>query len=146
VAYKKDISKIKAPGQTHPVIVLYDNDSGASSIKSAVKEASSKVKNVNTPLGQVIGNLYALATPPLPGSQESRIEDFFDAELKATVLEGKTFNDKNDFDTPTHYGKKVFAHRVVRAKAESANFDGFHPLLTDLASIIKAHQPATSPE
>jgi RNA-directed DNA polymerase len=144
VAYKKDIAKIKAPGQAHPVIVLYDNDSGASSIKSAVKEASSKGKAATPHSAHVIGNLYALATPLIGDSEESKIEDFFDAALKATVIEGKTFDDSNDLDTPKHYGKKIFAHRVVRAKADSANFEGFHPLLTEMASIIKAHSPTAN--
>ena len=61
--------------------------------------------------------MYAVPTPFGPNSAPSKIEDFFDDTLKATVLDGKTFNDGKVFEVDKHYGKKVFAHKVVRPKA-----------------------------
>lgn len=142
--YKKETAKFKAPGGKHPVIVLYDNDSGATSIRSLVKEISGNKLNGTEPFAHLVRNLYVVATPLLSGAKESKIEDFFDAALKATVINGKTFDDKNDLETETHYGKKIFAHKVIRPQADSIDFSGFHPLLANLVSAIKAHAAAVT--
>lgn len=64
-------------------------------------------------------------------------------------MDGKAFSDENNFDTTTHYGKKVFAHKVVRPNADSVNFDGFRPLLNNLVLAINGHvakvQAASAP-
>ena len=135
--YKKETAVFGAPGQEHPVIVVYDNDSGAKSIRSAVKEASGR--SPEGEYSQVIRNLYVVPTPLPNNAEESKIEDFFDDATKNTVIAGKTFNENNKFETGTQYGKKVFAHRVVKSKAGSINFDGFRPLLEVLSSVIAAH-------
>jgi RNA-directed DNA polymerase len=137
--YKKETGKFRASGEKHPVVILYDNDSGASPIRNAVKEACGMIVKGTEPFVHVVRNLYVMPTPLPPGARESKIEDFFEASLKATVIAGKTFDDKNEFDTATHYGKKVFAHRVVRANADSINFNGFRPLLTNLVLAITTH-------
>lgn len=41
--------------------------------------------------------------------------------------------------------EKVFAHRVVRPKAENLDFSGFRPLLTNLVAAINKHKPAIAP-
>jgi RNA-directed DNA polymerase len=137
--YKKETVKFKAPGQKHPTIILYDNDSGAHHIRSAVRSACGKKVSGKEAFVQVVGNLYAMATPLLEGVQESKIEDFFDASIKTTAVGGKTFDSSNDFDSATHYGKKIFAHSVVRPNANTINFNGFRPLLTNLVSAIQRH-------
>jgi RNA-directed DNA polymerase len=90
-----------------------------------------------------MGNLYAMATPLLGGAHESKIEDFFEPATKATVSDGKSFDDSNDVNATTHYGKKVFAYGVaygvVRPNADTINFNGFRPLLTNLVSAIRSH-------
>jgi RNA-directed DNA polymerase len=142
--YKKETAKFKAPGQKHAVVILYDNDSGAARIRSAIKEASGKVVNGTESFVHIVRNLYAMATPLPTGVQQSKIEDFFETTIKATVVEGKTFSDENEFDTATHYGKKIFAHRVVRPNADSINFNGFRPLLSNLVSAIRSHAATAS--
>ncbi len=142
--YKKETGKFNAPGQKHPVVVLYDNDSGASPIRSAVKQACGSAPNGTEPFFHVVRNLYAMATPLPNGAKQSKIEDFFEATLKATVIDNKTFDDQNEFDTATHYGKKVFAHKVVRPNADTINFSGFRLLLTNLVLTMKAHATTTS--
>jgi RNA-directed DNA polymerase len=137
--YKKETAKFKAPGLKHPVVVLYDNDSGASPIRSAVKQACGTAPNGTEPFIHVVRSLYAMATPLPNGANQSKIEDFFEAKLKATVIDNKTFNDQNQFDTSTQYGKNVFAHKVVRPNADTINFNGFRPLLTNLVAAIKGH-------
>jgi RNA-directed DNA polymerase len=142
--YKKETGKFKAPGQKYPVIVLYDNDSGAKPIRNAVKEACNTMPDFAKPFVHVVRNLYAMPTPLPNGATQSKIEDFFEATLKATVIENKTFDDQNVFDTTTNYGKKVFAHKVVRPNADTINFNGFRPLLTNLVSAMKSHAATAS--
>ena len=126
--YNKETEKFKAPGLRHPVIIVYDNDAGAGPICSAIKQVAKKAVNGTEPYIHVVHNLYAVPTPRLISAKDSKIEDFFDAATKATVIDGKTFVDKNTYDSTKHYGKKIFAHRVVRPKANTINFTGFQPL------------------
>jgi RNA-directed DNA polymerase len=140
--YKKETAKFKAPGQQQPVIIIYDNDSGAKAILHAANQAARKKLSTTQPFEHVFRNLYLVPTPLLNGAGESKIEDFFDASVKATVVAGKTFNETNTFDTATQYGKKVFAYKVVRPNADTIDFSGFEPLLTNLVSAMQSHAPA----
>src|SRR5260370_22156262 len=139
--YKKETNKFKAPGQKSPVIILYDNDSGAPKIRSALKQASGTTVNGTEPFVRAIRNLYAVPTPLVNGVNESKIEDFFDAPTRATVIGGKRFNDNNNFDVAKHYGKNIFAFQVVEKRAASIDFKGFRPLLTNLVAVLKSHSP-----
>ncbi len=141
--YKKDTEKFNAPGLKNPVIILYDNDSGAKAIRSAIEQASRKKVERTERFVHVVRNLYAVPTP-LNGAEESRIEEFFDVSLKSTVIGGKTFHHKNGFDVAKHYGKKIFADQVVKKGANSINFEKFRPLLTNLGSVIESHAAAVS--
>ncbi|MGD0632506.1 MAG: hypothetical protein ABR987_24545, partial [Terracidiphilus sp.] len=137
--YKKETARFNGPGQKCPVIVLYDNDTGATPIRRAVKDACGKAVNAADPFTHVVRNLYVMGTPLLNGAQESKIEDFFEPAVLATMIAGKAFDAANNIDTATHYGKKVFAYGVVRKNASSINFDGFRPLLTNLKATIGFH-------
>jgi len=122
---------------------LYDNDSGAGGIKGIIKEFAPKKFDAAEPFVKIARNLYAVPTPPTTGSKQSKIEDFFDPDILATKLDGKTFSDGNKFDPEKHYGKHVFAHKVVRPMAEAINFQGFVPVLTNIVAAITAHMSAT---
>jgi RNA-directed DNA polymerase len=141
--YKRETRNFRAPGQTNPVIVLFDNDKGAKAIKSAVKENAGKTLTGTEIFTHITRNLYAVATPLINNSTESTIEDFFEASVKATVVGGKTFSNQNNYDSATQYGKKIFAHSVIRPNASSINFDGFRQLLSNLVAAITGH--ATNP-
>lgn len=138
--YKKETRRFTAPGLAHPVIIVYDNDDGAKSIWSTIKENSKTQPTGVEPFVHVIKNMYAVPTPIAIGRVTSKIEDFFGNAIKATAIEGKTFNAGNNFDPDKHYGKKVFAHRVVRLKADTINFTGFRPLLINIAAAIRHHK------
>jgi RNA-directed DNA polymerase len=140
--YKRETDKFKAPGQKSPIIIFYDNDSGAKTIRAALKETRGRPVKCTEPFVHAIRNMYAVPTPLINGATESKIEDFFDEATKASVIGGKTFNDKNGFDIAKHYGKKIFAHHVVRYGADSVNFEGFRPLLTNLVAAIQSHAAA----
>lgn len=138
--YKKIISRFHAPSQAGPVVVLYDNDSGAKSIRNVIKEASKHTVKGTEPFVHVVRNMYAVPTPLLGKAQESTIEDFFDQKTRDVLVGGKSFHPgQTDFDKEIHYGKKVFAYRVVREHAHSIDFTGFRPLLKNLTLAIHAY-------
>ena len=80
------------------------------------------------PFVHVTRNLYAVPTPLKDGEATSKIEDFFGEDLLATKIGVKTFNPSNNYDSKDHYGKIVFAHKIVRQKADAIDFTGFRPL------------------
>jgi RNA-directed DNA polymerase len=141
--YHKEIKRFHAPGGENPVIVLVDNDAGAKEkgkIFNSVKDISGAIVTGAEPFSHVTSNLYLVATPLKPGEVTSMIEDFFDKATKAIPIGSKTFDPCNEFDTDTHYGKHVFAVKVVRANADKIDFTGFNPLLSNIASVIDAHK------
>lgn len=108
LAYSKETAHFSGPGQTEPVIVIYDNDDGGKKIRNSISNVS-KVKLTGAePFVHVSKNLYAVPTPLQARVESSKIEDFFDADIKKTLIEGKTFNEGNSFDPHKHYGKIVF--------------------------------------
>jgi hypothetical protein len=141
-SYKKETDRFKAVGQKNPVIVLYDNDSGADPIRNTLKQISGKKVDKTEPFVRVIRNLYAMPTPLVAGLQETKIEDFFDAATKAIPIGSKTFKNGNNFDPDKHFGKKIFAHQIVRVRAPTIDFQGFRPLLTNLVAVVKSHTTA----
>lgn len=145
VAYKKETKGFTGPGLTEPVVILYDNDTAAKSIRNAIKNVSKVMPTGAEPFVHVVKNLYAVPTPLGAAATPSKIEDFFDASIKAAVLDGKTFNPGDGFDRDQHYSKKVFAHKVVRPKADTINFSGFRPLLTNLTAAISKHKASVVP-
>jgi retron-type reverse transcriptase len=143
--YKNETSRFTAPGLTNPVIIVYDNDDGAGNIRNAIKQASRLRPTGAEPFLHVVKNLYAVPTPLLQGATESKIEDFFPPAVKATRIDGKTFNDGNSVQIDSQYGKKIFAHKVVQPNAGTIDFAGFRPLLNNLTAAINAHWRSALP-
>jgi RNA-directed DNA polymerase len=138
ITYRDETGAFRAPGMTEPVVILFDHDSGACAIKSAVKQLTRK--DVAEPFVRVVKNLYVVPTPVPKGQKESKIEDFFDSATKALPFDGKVFHWGGDgFDPTKHIGKQIFAHRVVRPNAAKIDFSGFKPLLSNIVAVIKAH-------
>jgi len=142
--YRQQTDSFTAPGLKSPVVILYDNDAGAKSVRSAIKDVSKVRVTGGEPYVHITKNLYAVPTPLVGDASESKIEDCFDAAIKETVIDGKTFSDGNYFDIDKHYGKKVFAHRVVRPQADAIDFAGFRQLLINVVAAINAHKMPSS--
>lgn len=145
IAYKVETKDFSGPGQTVPVIILYDNDDGAKSVRNTIKNVSNVMPISAEPFVHVLKNLYAVPTPRGASGELSKIEDFFDASVIATLVDGKTFNPGDGFDNAKHYSKKVFAHKVVRPNADKIDFTGFRPLLTNLTAAINKHKASVIP-
>jgi hypothetical protein len=140
--YRKDTDKFEAPGLKHPVIILYDDDDGARNIQNAIKGAAKRKVAQFAPYVHIVKNLYAMPTPKINGNTTSKIEDFFDDNVKLMKLGGKSFTAENTFDTNNHYGKRIFAEQVVQKHAPTIDFSGFKPILGELVKIIRSHEIA----
>jgi len=138
-AYQSEIKQFTAPGKQHPIVLLVDNDSGAIPIYNTIKQIAKVKPTGGEAFVHVIANLYVVATPILPGKKESKIEDFFDSSVKFTTIAGKAFDPNGENDTETHYGKVVFAHKVVRVQADTIDFTGFKGILSNVVSVIEEH-------
>jgi hypothetical protein len=115
----------------HAVVVLIDSDSGATPILNMMKSKYKKTITAaaSAQFHHVCRNLYLVLTPLPPSATSSCIEDFYDAGVLKTQLGGKSFNPTNFDNSPTEYGKFMFAEYVVRPIAKSLNYSGFSPLL-----------------
>jgi hypothetical protein len=145
--YTREIKKFRAPGAQNPVVLLVDNDAGTKgngNIYNTVRAITKKTLTGGEQFVHIISNLYLVATPLESGKTQSTIEDFFDSTIKSMVVAGKKFDAKNQFETATHYGKNVFAHKVVRVHAEKINFDGFEGILTNIVAVIDEHAKTRS--
>ncbi len=132
--YLKAIQRFLAPIASHPFILLFDNDSGGNKVKGILKSLKVAIP-ARSNFAYVRANAYVMWTPSLAGKTNTSIEDFFDGRTKAIVLDGKTFDPSKKADPSRHYGKKVFAHRVVRPNAAVIDFADFMPLISSIVEI-----------
>lgn len=139
--YKKDTDKFNAPGLKNPLIILIDNDTGANPICSTVQQVRPDKKAVNRtdPFTHVVKNLYIVPTPLVGVKKESKIEDFFDDATIDTIVGAKSFNASNNFDETKYYGKWIFTEAVITPNADTIDFSGFAPLLTNISLAIQNH-------
>ena len=137
--YHFEKKKFTAPGLSNPVILVIDNDSGAAPIFGQIKAITGSAPSNTADFIHVTGNLYVVPTPLGAGGSQSQMEDFFDAKVKSKVLNGKTFDDSNNTDSETKYGKAHFAHKVVKPDADAIDFSGFDPLLQRIALVFDEH-------
>jgi len=124
----------------HPVIVLIDNDDGATKIFNFLRSKKFNITidyHTDLPFYHLSGPLYLVKTPAKGDDDKSCPEDFFDPALLATKLDGKSFNPDKEHDAPGEYGKVVFAERVVRPQTNSIDFSGFEPLLSRIDAVIE---------
>ena len=120
--------------------MVIDNDDGARDIFKLLQGRSFGVAigwDIDAPFYHLSGPLYLIKTPIKVAEHKSRIEDFFDPALLATLVDGKTFNPDKEHDAPGEYGKVVFAEKVVRPNAHNIDFTGFDPLLKRIDAVIE---------
>lgn len=137
--YRQESLRFTAPGMTAPVIILIDNDLGASPILGIVKHITGQRPTRHEDFIHVVKNLYVCFTP-LNGGQESKIEDLFREEVLARTINGRHFDASNNYDPRTHYGKSDFAYKVVEPHAESIDFSHFEMIFQRFADILEDHK------
>jgi hypothetical protein len=149
-AWKNKLAKFKHRPMKHPVIVLIDNDDGATQIFKLLQSKKFGVTighATDLPFYHLGGHLYLVKTPIKGPDNQSCPEDLFDPALLATKIDGKTFNPDKEHDAPGEFGKVVFAERVVLPQAGTIDFSGFDPLLTRIDAVLDdyAKRPAPVP-
>lgn len=144
--YAEEYRYIKGPKGAKPVIVVFDNDSGANGILSLLNGFYKMPLPVGAQSVHVNGNLYVVLTSPrVAGVSSHCIENCFDPPTLAITLSGKTFSMSNKMLGPNEYGKAWFAEKVVKPNAEVIDFSGFGGLLQEIQQIIKSHVPPPQP-
>lgn len=138
--FTKECAFFKAPNGLKPVIMLIDNDQGASEIYNKIHQIKKLAKKPDgtDELHYIGQNLYVLPTPLNKGNQ-TMIEDLFDPALLKTLLNGKSFNPNDKKMTPSEYSKNHFAKYVIKAQQATIDFSGFEPVLNSILKIIKNH-------
>ncbi len=133
------LAKYKHRPMKHPVIVLIDNDDGATQIFKLLqsKKFGTTINHATDVSFYYLGGpLYLIKTPIQGPDNKSCPEKFFDPALLTTKIDGKTFNPDKEHDAPGEYGKVIFAERVVRPQAATIDFSGFDPILTRIEAVI----------
>ncbi|MDF1687952.1 MAG: retron Ec67 family RNA-directed DNA polymerase/endonuclease [Parvibaculaceae bacterium] len=140
--YSKMLADFKHKPMGHPVIVLVDNDSGSKGLFKVAKiKAHKEISLVSSdPFYYLGGNLYLVKIPEGPSGQLREIEDLFDTAVLETIVDGKSFDLKEDADTINTYGKKEFADKVVRSNWPKIDFKNFIELLSRLEECIKHYE------
>jgi RNA-directed DNA polymerase len=136
--FENNMKTFNGQGKRHPVIIIADNDEGASKIKSRIKEQLRiTTTTLDKPFYKFISNLYIMFV-----SEESNkaIEDLFDKEILEIKVDGKVFNRNNEIDNKKEYGKIVFAEKVIKLKEKEINFTEFRSVFNTLKLIINNHE------
>jgi RNA-directed DNA polymerase len=113
-------------------------------LRNAIGKFTKVSISADDPFAYVGRNIYLVPTPKLDG-KDTKIEDFFDDELKRVTLGGKKFNDSNKIDDAKEYGKMRFATAVVEPRADTIDFTGFRPLLENVAAAIEDYYKQVQP-
>lgn len=135
--YEKTCSKFSTKPSKEPIIIVIDNDKGSVKIFSLIKELTKSLKKIdgNDLFYKISKKLYIVAIPR-KNNNDTMIEDLFDPALLSTKIKGKTLSLDDKFDTSKHYGKAVFAEKVVKPNKEDINFSGFSNLLHRISLSI----------
>jgi RNA-directed DNA polymerase len=137
--YQSMIAKYPHCPMDHPVIVVIDNDEGATGLFKMLPNSygvsvshSSSSKHY-----KIFENLYLVKTPEGGGPKGySSIEDLFDSSVTSRLLSNKPFDRNKEHGDSTSYGKQVFAEKVVKAEVETIDFSKFDELLDRMSSAI----------
>jgi hypothetical protein len=135
--YQKEGKDFFQSETQQPVILLIDNDDGATPLKNIMKNMGIITDEISSHVGK---NLYVVPTPLL-NEKPTMIESFFTDDVLNTKLGGKAFNPSDKgFDNKTEYGKHLFAKEVVKKNEDKIDFAGFKKILDRIDSVITAHK------
>lgn len=143
--FLKFLNKFQYAKPNNPVIILIDNDEGASpivNIMNNILKGQNREKECNKDANFYLlyENLYLVKTPLKPGQKYSSIEDCFDSETLGKKINNKTFSKNNDYDKSKNYGKGYFAEKIVKAGQKDIKYEGFKPLLNRISDAIQHFQ------
>ena len=99
-------------------------------------DAGIKVKEktlINDSFCHYSENIYFLFAPKTEGEE---IEDLFDRKTLNTIIDGKSFSRAKKIDVNREYGENIFAEKVIKAKQNEINFDGFKEVFDNFKLIM----------
>ena len=138
--YRERIRLLNATKFNSPVILVVDNDAGASKgkLNSLVKQKSGVTKVDGSKSFYHLGmNLYLVHTPKTAAGGDTMIEDFLPSSVKNQKLGGKTLElDSKAFDPKKNFGKVPLAESIVQRQKDKIDFSAFLPLLDRIAKAI----------
>jgi RNA-directed DNA polymerase len=144
-AYKNETSKFHEPPTRQPIVILVDLDSGWKEIQGIVAKNQQVKPDGTANFYKIATNLYVVCIPTPPGTSESCIEDLYSEEVLGRKIGGKSFNKSNKrSDLGAHFGKHIFAEKIVRADSRNIDFNGFNPLLDRISKAIIDYVDARS--
>lgn len=139
-SYETNLEDFRFKPLHHPVIILIDNDGGATPIFQTIKnDFDISISHGTTEsFYHLHHNLYLVKTPEgsSPKERMSDIEDLFDEELLKTKINGKSFNRSNKPCRENEYGKQIFAARVILPNVDKIDFSRFTKLLDRLVEVL----------
>ncbi len=139
--FRRSLKPYKHRPMEHPVIILFDNDSGLpkKALTQIKEQFAVDITHASTqPFYHLTDNLYLVKTPEKTGKDPaSCIEDLFDDAAKALEHEGKVLHvEKEGLDKSKHLDKMQFAHKIVALNASTITWDGFAPLLDRIVAVL----------
>jgi 5S rRNA maturation endonuclease (ribonuclease M5) len=138
--YEDETKTFFKPLAREPIIVLVDLDDGWSSIQAVIKNKTKLKPDGKENFYRIGNNLYVVCIPPPPGATEGCIEDLYPVAILDTKIDGKSFDMSNKTqDHGLHYGKFVFAEKVIKPHVSTIDFSGFNPLLERISTVITHH-------
>lgn len=138
-----------------PIIIVVDNDDGPrepGGVFSIIKKITHKDVKGDEKFIHIIRNLYLVAIPLVQGKSELEIEDLFDETVRSIKLGEKRFRSKSpskqkqDTHNENYYGKEWFATKVIQARADTIDFNGFRPLLSNIMLAIEDYSAKLATE
>jgi hypothetical protein len=140
--YAEAMQKFKHAPLKHPVIILIDNDDGATPILQVMKSKFHITADLKTdlPFFHLCENLFLVKTPALGLAGTSYIENFFEPALLNTVVDGKKFNLQKAHEAPDEYGKLIFAEKVIKPNIATIDFSGFANILQRIVGAMDHYQ------
>jgi RNA-directed DNA polymerase len=124
-----------------PLIFVMDNDDGLRPVKSWLKDKLGIELSITKQFTKLFSNCYVVLTPIDAVRRTTCMEDFFDQALLERKIGVKTFQrDSRTFDETKHYGKEIFATKVVSADQRNISFEGFRPIFQRIDEVIREHR------
>lgn len=136
--HKNYAKEFSPAGETHPVVLLVDNDKAGKDVISMINGMykTSISMNDSQLWFRITKRLYVIKTPLTPGQSSSCIENALPRPVRNVALNGKTFSSASDFDTTKHFGKVALAS-YVQANMATISLAGFDSLLVAINEAIE---------
>ncbi|WP_339778525.1 retron Ec67 family RNA-directed DNA polymerase/endonuclease [uncultured Thalassospira sp.] len=142
IHHYNDRTKIfKCSGKKFPVIILVDNDSGAKPVFEKAKNIIKSSIDGKDEFYHITQNLYLISIPRPSPKIEMMIENLFESKILKTKIGGKELElDEKKFNKTNHYGKNIFAEKLIMQKRKEINFEQFSIILDRICAATLHHK------